>query len=960
MIPPVPSALPVAGPATPAPDDASLRLLDAQALALDRTAWLALLRADQHRRWRRGQRLPAEAYLQRLSALGRDSDTALDLILSEMLLRAELGETVEAEEYAARFPQFAQPLRRQIELQGLLGSTDMGPESSLLDRNAASTRQQANVPPTLEVDRAARPEGPRFRVLRLHARGGLGEVHIAFDAELGREVALKEIQAPRADDPASRIRFVREAEVTGRLEHPGVVPVYSLGRHADGRPYYAMRLVQGDTLHEAIQRFHVADEARRDPGERALAFRGLLARFVAVCQAAAYAHSKGVLHRDLKPANILLGPYGETLLVDWGLAKQNLTAEGAEQERERASSSAPSAVSPSKTLPGDVLGTPAYMSPEQAAGALDQLGPASDVYGLGATLYHLLTGGAAFQGTNVRELLQRVRRGTFLPPRAVKTSVPRALEVICLKAMAHQPADRYASAQELAAELEHWLADEPVAAFREPLAARLARWVRRHRAAASAVTAVLLAALLGLTVGVILLGRANARTQEQSDRAERNASEAREQEAKAKEAAAEAKAVNKFLTEDLLAEAAPDKNPRSKQVTVEELLDRAALKVVKGFPEQPLVEASLRKTLAFTYWRLGQLGKGEAQARKALEMSRRLRGPDDPETLDTVDVLGLLLMDQEKLAEAEPLYRQGVEACRRVRGPDHPDTLTAQHNLAVVLEQQGKLAEAEPLFRQGFEARCRVQGLDHPYTLATLNSLGGVLMEQGKLAEAEPFFRQTLEIGRRLQGPEHPDTLSAMNNLAVLLMRRGKLADAEPLFRQSLEISRRVLGPDHPDALFSPINLATLLQEQGKLAEAEVFARDALTHAQKGGPQAQPMVLRILGVLGSVLIDHGKAAEAEPLLRECLDGRRKTLPAGHWRTAEAETLLGSCLAAQKKFADAEPLLLAGNQNLQKAQGSTEEELAKARRRLVRLYEAWGRSAEAARWQHAPEARPAPR
>jgi tRNA A-37 threonylcarbamoyl transferase component Bud32 len=220
--------------------------------------------------------------------------------------------------------------------------------------------------------------GQRFRVLRPHARGGLGEVFVARDEELHREVALKEIQERYADDPASRARFVLEAEITGALEHPGIVPVYGLGTRADGRPYYAMRLVKGDSLKQAIERFHKADGTGRGAGERGLALRRLLGRFVDVCNAVAYAHSRGVLHRDLKPGNVMLGPYGETLVLDWGLAKAVGRPEGADGAAE-GTLRPPSAGDPAPTQAGTALGTPPFMAPEQAAGRLDRLGPASDV-----------------------------------------------------------------------------------------------------------------------------------------------------------------------------------------------------------------------------------------------------------------------------------------------------------------------------------------------------------------------------------------------------------------------------------------------------------------------------------------------------------------------------------------------------------------------------------------------------
>ena len=231
-------------------------------------------------------------------------------------------------------------------------------------------------------------EGGRFRLLRHHARGGIGVVFVAMDSELHREVALKQIQPQHADDPTSRARFLIEAEVTGRLEHPGVVPVYGLGTNDQGRPFYAMRFVRGQSLKEAIESFHQADsQPGRDPAERTLALRQLLGRFIDVCNAIAYAHSRGVIHRDLKPANILLGPYGETLVVDWGLAKvvgrDDPTPRPAAEMTLRPASQSGS----SETMVGTAIGTPAYMSPEQAEGRLAQIGPASDIYSLGATLY---------------------------------------------------------------------------------------------------------------------------------------------------------------------------------------------------------------------------------------------------------------------------------------------------------------------------------------------------------------------------------------------------------------------------------------------------------------------------------------------------------------------------------------------------------------------------------------------
>ena len=318
---------------------------------------------------------------------------------------------------------------------------------------------------------AAGPSNCRFRILRPHAEGGLGKVSLALDEEFNREVALKEIKEKHADVPESRARFLLEAEITGSLEHPGIVPVYALGRYADGRPYYAMRFIRGENLHRAIKAYHDA------PNPQPLALRQLLRRFLDVCNALAYAHSRGILHRDLKPSNIMLGPYGETLVVDWGLAKTTQREEIGEHVAEQSLHPvAKDAVTPTRL--GQAVGTPQFMSPEQAAGRLDELGPTSDIYSLGATLYCLLTGRPPFPDTRQigqDEVLRMVQEGEFPAPRQVRSSIAPALEAICLKAMHVDPAQRYASARALADDIEHWLAEEPVSAWPEPVTVRLAR-----------------------------------------------------------------------------------------------------------------------------------------------------------------------------------------------------------------------------------------------------------------------------------------------------------------------------------------------------------------------------------------------------------------------------------------------------------------------------------------------------
>ncbi len=353
----------------------------------------------------------------------------------------------------------------------------------------------------------------RYRVLRHHAQGGLGVVSVALDEELNREVAVKEIRGPNADDPQTRARFEREAEVTGCLEHPGIVPVYAVGKRANGRPFYIMRFVHGagesNSLKAAIQELHFQSQIN----ERSPSLRQLLRRFIVACQAIDYAHSRGVLHRDIKPGNIMLGKHGETLVVDWGLAKplghRESTANQDEQTLHPHSDEAVEG-----TQRGSTLGTPGYMSPEQAAGRHDELGPRSDIYSLGATLYNLLTGHSPFEGDNYSERLKKNERGEFPAPREVCSWVPRPLEAVCLKAMALKPENRFESARALAKDIERWMDDEAVSASREPIRDRVARWARHHKPLMAGVLVLSLAVPTSLAVISVIWTQRNAAQRE--------------------------------------------------------------------------------------------------------------------------------------------------------------------------------------------------------------------------------------------------------------------------------------------------------------------------------------------------------------------------------------------------------------------------------------------------------------
>jgi len=376
-----------------------------------------------------------------------------------------------------------------------LADPDLQAGLSTASSRAAGAGGEAAATATFTSSSSHRPAA-RFRVLRFHKQGGLGQIYVARDEELGRDVALKEIRPDKIAEADLRSRFVLEAEITGGLEHPGIVPVYSLGTYDDGRPFYAMRFVEGDSLMEAVAAYH-RGHPRPDP--TAVEFRKLLGRFVDVCEAIAFAHSKGVLHRDLKPHNVMLGRYGETLLIDWGLAKATGRRAPADPDAAREATLVPPSGGSHEPTVG-VIGSPAFMSPEQATGGAGVLGPATDVYGLGAILYTLLTGQPPVTGLTADEVRDRACRGEITPPRSFNPNVPQTLEAVCLKALALRPEDRYPTARALADDIEHWLADEPVSACREPLHARAWRWARKHRTLTTAAAAVALVVLAGSVI----------------------------------------------------------------------------------------------------------------------------------------------------------------------------------------------------------------------------------------------------------------------------------------------------------------------------------------------------------------------------------------------------------------------------------------------------------------------------
>ena len=395
----------------------------------------------------------------------------------------ERGEEVSAEDLCRDNPDLLTELKRQIEaLQSV-------------DQRLTDSSEQSHYLPQLDSEITFLT---KVHQLRLHARGGLGVVYVGKDSRLKRPLALKFLRRKLLQDASSQDEFRLEAEITSRLEHPGVVPIHGFGTTESGQQFYAMRYIKGQTFDEAIAEMH---EKPNSTQEHSREFRGLLNRFVALCNTIAYAHNRGIIHRDIKPANVMLGRYGETIVLDWGLAMQVVRDAQFKVNAEETLNVQSTESTGSKKSQGDI-GTLAYMSPEQMAGSTD-LQPACDIYALGVTLYKLLAGRIPVDEPTEAAMKQAIIRGDFLPPSRHNSNAPKAIEAICMKAMANKPEDRYRTALEIADQVERFLADEVVQDYQEPIGRKAARWARRHRRAVQVgwtAGALLLFAMIGFSV----------------------------------------------------------------------------------------------------------------------------------------------------------------------------------------------------------------------------------------------------------------------------------------------------------------------------------------------------------------------------------------------------------------------------------------------------------------------------
>jgi eukaryotic-like serine/threonine-protein kinase len=716
--------------------------------------------------------------------------------------------------------------------------------------------------------------GP-YHLLQLLGHGGMGDVWLADQKQpVRRRVAIKLIKAGM-DTREVVARFESERQALALMNHPAIAKVFDAGSTPEGRPYFVMEFVSGIPITAYCDKHK-------------LIMRQRLELFVRVCEGVQHAHQKAILHRDLKPSNILVGEIDGTpvpRIIDFGVAKAN--AQG---------------LTPGTmfTRLGSIVGTPGYMSPEQADSADMDVDTRTDVYSLGVVLYELLVGTLPldFSTTPLDQAQRKLREedaprpSTKLRTLAEKSQITAQnrgadhstlarqlrgdLDAIALKALEKDRARRYATPAELAADIGRYLRNEPVQARPASAGYRARKYIRRHRVAIG-VAGIAVVLLIAFAAAQTIELR---RTRRERDRADR---------------------VTEFMTG--MFKVSDPSEARGNDVRAREILDKASKNIETGLAKDPELQAQMMHVMGNVYDSLGLYSNAESLLSRTVQIRSRTLGASSPATLTSMYDLAAVLNDESRYREAETMSRETMDTRRRVLGPTHLDSLHSTNQLATILQNAGRYADAEKLHREVIEVARRES--QDKLAASTMSDLAIDLAYEGKYSDAERVFRDALEIDRRTLGPDHPDVLEDMNNLAAALLQERKLAEAEKLYLDLLQIKRRVLGPEHPSTLNSMGNLALVLKNELRYDQAETLLRETLEIKRKRlGPEHRSTLVT-MGNLADVLAREGHYSEADQLVRQTLATERRTLGPEHSDTLVTLSSLGDILKKEKRYSEAE-------------------------------------------------------
>ena len=808
----------------------------------------------------------------------------------------------------------------------------------------------------------------KYRIVGVLGEGGMGTVYEAEQEHPKRTVALKVIRPGWISSQTLR-RFEQESQTLGRLQHPGIAQIYEAGTAetaAGPQSYFAMEFIRGKSLLDYAEA-HGLDVRQR------------LKLMIKICEGVDHAHQRGIVHRDLKPGNIIVDDSDQPKILDFGVAR--VTDSETPMTRQ--------------TDIGQLVGTLAYMSPEQVLGDPLAIDTRSDIYSLGVVFYELVSGKRPYQlSSKLHEAVLTIQETDPVPLRLIKKTYKGDIETIAAKALEKEKDRRYGSAAAMAADIARHLKHEPILARPATVGYQLRKFARRHRVLVSSAALLFLAIVVGGVASTWEAMRANRAgreavaerdravqaeksTSKERDRAvsaeqtamlERN--KARDAEAQALEQrnramtaerranqeAETARAVNDFLRNDLLAQASANKQagPNTKpdpDLKVRTALDRAAARISDKFGGKPLVEASIRQTMASTYEELGLLPQAEQQAERALALRRRELGAEHPDTLTSMVSLAGQYIHEDKRDRAEALLVEVLNIQRRVLGDDHRDTLATMNLLAIVYRREGKYSQAENVGKDAAAGRRKVLGPDHPDTIESMSNLALTYMDEGKSEPAEKLLTAAVATQRRVLGEEHPDTLANMGNLAlayslagnytktemllddvmkvqlrilgqehpytittmtnlgVAYINQRKYAEAEPLYTKILEIERRVYGEGHRDTLTTLAGLATLYTLQRRYSAAEPLFERVVTLERQVLGELHPDTLANMSNLATLYRNERKLSEAEALATQVVEKQSRTLGSDHPSTLLSMQVLGAVYRDEEKYSQAEPIML---------------------------------------------------